>query len=269
MSEPYEAPAIVTFARELQFWRTNAGLNKKQLADALGFTDSYVGQVELCKNIPSEEFAEALDTYFKTNGLFGRLRERILETRQYSVIPPGFPEYLKCEHRAESLKNFNPTLVNGILQTEDYARAILGTNQSPDVAEELVQERMKRKEVLDRAHGYFVMDEAALNRIVGSPEIMLGQFRFFLDLMERPRIQLEVVPSTTGFYPGLGGEFYILGFEDGSSVVYTESSGEGLLIQDPVRIARHVLRYDSLRGRALPVDQSRTLIRRAIERLEA
>ncbi|REE97793.1 helix-turn-helix domain-containing protein [Thermomonospora umbrina] len=265
---PYEAPAIVTFARELEAFRTDAGLGKKELADILGFTDTYVGQIELCKNLPSQGFAEACDTYFKTNGSFQRLRERIMETRHTSLVPPGFPEYLNHEVRATSIKHFNPNLVSGLLQIEDYARTIIGAYQPADVVDKLVSDRLSRREVLDRAHAYFTMDESVLHRRVGRPEIMRRQLEFLLEKSERPNISIGIVPSSTGFYPGFGGEFFILGFEDGGSIAYTESSGEGLLIQEPARVARHVLRYDSMRDYVLPVDQSRTVIRQAMERLE-
>ncbi|MFC5749239.1 helix-turn-helix domain-containing protein, partial [Actinomadura rugatobispora] len=108
--EPYDAPAITTFATELEAWRTAAGLTKTALAQALGCTDAYVGQVELCKNLPSQEFAQDLDTYFKTNGLFHRLWKRIEETRHLSTLPPGFPQYLAYEANAETIRNVSPTL---------------------------------------------------------------------------------------------------------------------------------------------------------------
>ncbi|WP_242909662.1 helix-turn-helix domain-containing protein [Actinomadura terrae] len=268
-SEPYNAPTIITFGSEQTAWREAAGLTKRQLAEELGFDESYVGQIENFKNLPSEPYAEALDTFFKTNGVFGRLRKRILDTRHTSTLPPGFAEYLEHEARATSFKNFSPTLTNGVLQHEDYAREILSTYNPPDLLDQRVAERMKRKEVLEHAQVYFTMDETVLHRTVGNSQIMRRQLEFLLEISERPNVSIDIIPQSVGYYPGIGGEFYALGLEDGSSIAYTESSGEGLLIQDPVRVARHVLRYDSLRGHALPVSQSRELIRRVIERLEA
>ncbi|WP_169806812.1 helix-turn-helix domain-containing protein [Actinomadura macra] len=270
MSEPYDAPAIVTFARELQAWRNDAGLNKKQLADALGFTDSYVGQVELCKNIPSEEFAEALDTYFKTNGLFERLRTRILETRHYSVIPPGFPAYLKHEVRSDAIRNFSPNLVPGLLQSRGYAQTVLGANQVPEIVEQLLHERLKRQEIFNRdmpPRTWFLMDEAVLRRVVGSREVMREQLSHIMEFSERPTNMVHIVPLSVGFHDGLGGMFTILGFEDGTSVAYTESGGEGVLFTEPSRIAKHLVRYDLVRGYVLDVTESRALIRTVMEEL--
>jgi hypothetical protein len=78
---------------------------------------------------------------------------------------------------------------------------------------------------------------------------------------------VHVVPLSVGFHDGLGGEFSILGFGDGMSVAYTESGGEGVLITDPSRVARHVVRYDLIRGHAHDVEESRALIRTVMEEL--
>ncbi|MEU5880429.1 Scr1 family TA system antitoxin-like transcriptional regulator [Spirillospora sp. NPDC047279] len=266
-SEPSTAPAVITFARELEAWRTQAGLNKRELAKDLGYTDSYVGQIELCKNTPSQEFADDCDTFFKTNGLFRRLRERILDTRHLAALPPGFAQYLGHEATAVSIKNFSPILVPGLLQTEDYGRAVLSANQRPELTEQLLEERLNRRNILATAQAYFTVDEAVLHRVVGNPEIMCAQLEHILELAGRPTISIDVVPSSVGFYRGLSGMLILLGMEDGRSLAYTEASEEGILIVDPARVARHALLYDSVRGHALSVHESPVLIKRAIERL--
>jgi hypothetical protein len=269
-SEPYDAPAIVTFATELEAWRRAADLTKTGLSQRLGYTDSYVGQVELCKNLPSQKFAEDLDTYFETNGLFLRLWQRVDETQHLSSLPPGFPQYLDYESRAETIRNCNPNLVNGLLQTEGYARAILERTQIPDGVERLVAERIKRQEIFtgdNPPRTWFTMDEMVLRRIVGSRELMREQLAHLLEFSERPTNMVHVVPLNVGYHEGLGGEFYVLGLEDGTSVAYTESCGEGVLITKPPLVARRLVRYDLVRSHALPVQESRSLIKAAMEEL--
>ncbi|WP_412520511.1 helix-turn-helix transcriptional regulator [Actinomadura madurae] len=269
-SEPYEAPAIVTFARELEWRRKRAAHTKKELAEKLGFADSYVGQVELCKNLPSDDFAAALDTFFKSDGLFLRLLDRINETRHLTTLPPGFPEYLGYEERADFIRNFSPTLVPGVLQTEGYARAVLGASQRPDVADRLVRERLKRQEIFGNEkppRTWFIMDEMVVRRIVGNQEVMREQLAHILEFSARPTNLIHIVPFKVGFHDGLGGMFTILGFEDGASVVYTESGGEGILINDPSRVMRHVVRYDLVRGHVLDAEESRAMIAAVMEEL--
>ncbi|WP_165950506.1 helix-turn-helix transcriptional regulator [Actinomadura sp. GC306] len=269
-SEPYDGPAIVTFAKELEWRRKQAGLSKKDLAEKLGFADSYGGQVELCKNLPSEEFANALDTFFRVDGLFCRLWERINETRHVAVVPPGFSEYLGYEARANFIRNFSPTLVPGLLQTEGYARTVLGANQLPEIVDRLVQERLKRQEVLvgqNPPRTWFIMDEIVLRRMVGTSEVMREQLSHIIEFAESPTNMIHIVPFDVGFHDGLGGMFTILGFEDGMAVVYTESGGEGILINQPPRVTRHVVRYDLVRGHALPAAESLALMKAVLEEL--
>ncbi|XVQ10788.1 Scr1 family TA system antitoxin-like transcriptional regulator [Spirillospora sp. CA-255316] len=268
--EPYDAPAITAFATELEAWRTAAGLTKTALAQALGCTDAYVGQVELCKNLPSREFAQDLDTYFKTNGLFHRLWKRIDDTRHLSTLPPGFPQYLQYERHAETIRNVSPTLVDGLLQTEGYARTVFGSNQVPEKVERLLQERMERQRIFARPHPphtSFLMDEMVLRRIIGSREIMREQLAHLLEFSERPAVMLNIVPFDAGYHEGLGGIFTILSLRDGKGVAYTESCGEGVLITDRPSVARRLVRYDLVQGRALPVDRSRALIKTVMEEL--
>jgi transcriptional regulator with XRE-family HTH domain len=271
MSEPYSAPAVITFAKELQAWRKQAGLSKVELSKALGYTDSYIGQIELCKNLPSLEVAEAFDTYFKTNGLFVRLRERILETRHISLLPPGFAEYAKREGQASSIRSAWHALIDGILQTEDYARTVLGANQQPEIIEQLISERMKRKDIITRSgavSAWFVLDECALHRVVGSRAIMKAQLEHIMEVSELPNAMVMVIPNEVGFHIGLTGSFYVLGFESGTNSAYTESAGIGILIEDPPRVSGYLERFSLLQGHALPHGAaSRDRIKQVMEAL--
>ncbi|MEW2353672.1 helix-turn-helix transcriptional regulator [Spirillospora sp. NPDC029432] len=269
-TEPYDIPTVITFANELEAWRTEAGTTKTGLSEALGYTDSYVGQIELRKNLPSQKFAEDLDTYFKTNGLFLRLWRHIDETRHLSTMPPGFPQYLDYESRAATLRNFSPNLVNGLLQTESYARTVLGANEAPDNVEGLLQERMKRQDVFtdgNRPRTWFILDEAVLRRLIGSREIMREQLMHLLEFGERPTNMVQIVPLSVGYHEGLAGTFTVLGFQDGTSVAYTESAGEGVLINQPSRVAMHLVQFDLIRGHALHIEESRALIKTLMEEL--
>jgi Domain of unknown function (DUF5753) len=139
-----------------------------------------------------------------------------------------------------------------------------------DRVKELVGKRMERQALLHRDNPplvWLTIDEAILHRVIGSPEIMREQLESLLHISERPGTVLEVMPFRAGYHSGLGGDFTILGFADGSNAAYTESAGVGTLIHQPDKVADFVVRWDSLRGRALPIDESRAMIRTAMERL--
>ncbi|WP_165966842.1 helix-turn-helix transcriptional regulator [Actinomadura sp. 7K507] len=268
-SEPYDGPAIVTFAKELEWRRTQVGLSKKDLAEKLGFADSYVGQVELRKNLPSEEFAAALDTFFQVDGLFCRLWERINETRHLGILPPGFPEYLGYEEKANHIRVFSANLVSGLFQAEAYATTIINTIMGSG-AEKLVAERMERKSIFEREdppHTFLVLDESVIRRNVGGKEVMHDQLAYLLEVGRRERSQLQIVPHDAGYHAGLAGSFILLGFEDGPDVAYTESSGEGMLLKQRDRVTLQAVTWDLVQGHTLSGEESLAMIQDAMEQL--
>ncbi|GAA2149461.1 helix-turn-helix domain-containing protein [Actinomadura napierensis] len=267
-NEPYEAPAIQAFASELTAWREMTGLSKTELAETLGYTPQWIGQVEAAKSIPSKEFAQNLDTHFTTNGVFERQQKRIIETRHKSILPPGFTEYQEREAEANQIRGFDLMLIRGLLQTESYMRAIVGHDQDPDTAERLISERLKRQEILTREnppHVWFTMDEAALRRSIAGPDVMREQLAHLLAMGERHNVSIDIVPMDQRYYEGLTGSFTILDFTNAPEVAYTESAGQGVLIQDPRRVATFAVMYNSLRGDALRVEESRALITSVME----
>ncbi|MGI5164912.1 helix-turn-helix domain-containing protein [Spirillospora sp. CA-253888] len=255
-SVPYDNPAIVTFAKELEAWRCAAKLNKKELADLLGYTDSYVGQIELRKNTPSEDFARDLDTFFVTNGVFHRLWERIIDSRSAVTLPPGFLQYVEREKEAVSARVFCLALITGLFQTEGYAHAMISSAEK-HIADQLVAKRMERQSIVLREESpamiMFTVDETALRRVIGSREVQREQIQALLEASERPNVVINVVPQDSGYHPGLTESFTILGFGDGSHATYTESFGMGVLLEDPVLIAKFAIEYDVIRSHVLPV----------------
>jgi DNA-binding XRE family transcriptional regulator len=175
-SDPYEFPAIRAFAAELAAWRGE--LSKVELAETLGYTPQLIGQLEAGKNIPSRKFAEDVDTYFTTNGLFVRLWKLITETRHLATLPQGFPEFMAREAQASRMYAFEPSVIKGIFQTREYAYEVMKSGRSPDEIEQLVAKRMERQEILSRARPprvVAVFDEVAIKRQIGGRETMRGQ----------------------------------------------------------------------------------------------
>jgi DNA-binding XRE family transcriptional regulator len=266
--DPYEFPAIRAFAAELQAWR--GVMTKVELAEVLGYTPQLIGQIEAGKNIPSKKFAEDLDTYFETNGLFVRLWKLITESRHIAALPPGFPKFVEMERVASTMRVFSLALISGLLQTEEYAREILLTIQRPDEVDEFLASRMERQAILYRESPprfWFTFDERALRSMIGGPTVMRGQLEHLLEASKRPNIMLQVVPEDACAHAGLGGDLVLLSFENGPDVAYTESSGRGQLVEDAAGVADMQVRYDLIRGHARPVAESRKLIESILESL--
>lgn len=263
-----ENRARIFFGTELRRMREEAGLTGKQLADALGCTPQWISTMESGRKV-SEQSALDLDTYFHTGGHYFRLWKLAKEIEVQFILPPGFPEYLEYEKKATSYRIFSALLVNGLFQTENYTRSVLTTTDGAN-ASELAAKRMERQTILTREnppHIWLVLDEAVLRRTVGSPEVMSEQLNSLLSASERVNTMIQVIPNSSGYHAGLEGSFTILGFDDGLSLAYTESAGEGLLIEKPARVRDKVVRWDLLRGHALPVEESRATIRTVMESL--
>ncbi|MGK5558343.1 helix-turn-helix domain-containing protein [Actinomadura kijaniata] len=268
--EPYEEAAVRAFAAELSAWRTTANLTKRALAEAINYAEQYVGQIELSRRVPSPDFAAALDAYFQTNGVFARLWKRIDEAGETVVFPPGFPRYLELEAQAKVARVFCLMQVTGLLQTVDYAREVLLALQRPAAAERLLESRTRRQELLtkeDAPHLFVTLDERVLHSGIGGPETMRAQLAHLLKVSESRDVMIDVVPQEMGSYVGLEGSFTILGFENRADVAYTEAAGHGTVIEDPVRVADYRVRYDLIRGYALPIAESRRLIESIMEKL--
>ncbi|GGV14189.1 hypothetical protein GCM10010182_38440 [Actinomadura cremea] len=138
-----ENRARLFFGAELRRKREEAKLIRKKLADALGCTPQWIGTMESGRKI-SEQSTHDLDTYFKTDGMFHRLWKLATEVELHTGLPPGFPEYSEHEARANSIRAFSGFLVNGLFQTERYARTVLGRIEGSHV-DELVTKRLERQ----------------------------------------------------------------------------------------------------------------------------
>jgi DNA-binding XRE family transcriptional regulator len=269
-SDPHASPAIRAFANELTARREMAGHNKADLAALLGYTAQFIGQLEACKNVPSRKVAEDLETFFKTDGVFPRLWENINDTRNVAALPPGFADYLTRESHAAELRIYSALLVAGLFQTEGYARTVIGSSGA-DNTEDLVAKRLDRKLILQRQNPpriWLVLDEGVIRRTIGNPYVMAEQLRYLYELSQNPKHMVQVIPYHAGYHEGLGGSLTLLGFEDKPSVGYTESAGVGVLIEQTSGVADLTMRYDLLRGHALPIVESRLLLKDAMENYE-
>ncbi|MDR7279833.1 helix-turn-helix domain-containing protein [Catenuloplanes atrovinosus] len=159
--------------------------------------------------------------------------------RFHDILPSEYSYFLQYESAASILRSFEPSLVPGLLQTEEYARALYEsrtlTSDSEETKERRVQLRMQRQEILTRTEdfqAFFIMDEAVLHHEVGGPVIMLRQLRHIRTMIEKPNVDVRIVPFHRGAYTGLWGAFVVLEFPspDTNELVFIEHRGGGLTI---------------------------------------
>ncbi len=249
---------------ELRRARLAAGMSQDQLGRALNFSGDLVGKVETCDRAPTPAFAAGCDTVFPhLDGLFTRLVD--LARRWDGPYPQWFRDWVEAERDATSFRWWEPMLVPGLLQTTDYAHAILavGPETAPDQLDDLVAARLARQEILDRPKPpqlWVVIDESVLHRLIGSREVMHDQLTHLVESSRRPNITIQVVPSGVGAHAGLLGAFIVGEFETAPSILYAETAVEGQTMEKPALVARAALAFDRLRAEALPRTASRNLI---------
>jgi transcriptional regulator with XRE-family HTH domain len=269
--DPDPVSLIAHFGSELRTLRDEAELSRPQLGEVLGYTGQWIGQIELTKSNPSEQFAIDLDTYFKTGGLFFRLWKSIRRATNRRVLLPGFPRYLELEAEATLIRAFVTQVIPGLLQTESYTRAIMDRALAPGVLEERVATRMDQQAILqkeDPPKVLFVLDEAVLRRPAGGSKVMSEQLNRLAELAGSPHIDVRILPFSSVTYAGLDGTFHILRLGDGSEILYQEGPGIGQLIDDPAIVADCTVRFDLVMGESLPSSDSLKMILRAREGLE-
>ncbi|MFF1644262.1 helix-turn-helix transcriptional regulator [Streptomyces sp. NPDC058240] len=248
---------------ELRRQREAHGLKQGQLGDIIFCTGSLIGQIETAKKVPTRDFSERVDAALGTDGVFSRLVGLVLR----SQLPTWFQPYADMEARATYISTYQAQLVYGLLQTEEYARAVLATGM-PDDLEGLVAARMERQRILEREQPPLtvaILDEAALYRPIGGPEVMRNQLARLLDRTNRRWTEIQVLPFAAGEHASLDGSFTLMRFDKDPDIIYTEDLISGHMTACPDTIREAALRYARLQAAALSVEASAALIARVME----
>ncbi|MEW1721229.1 helix-turn-helix transcriptional regulator [Streptomyces sp. NPDC093109] len=257
---------LAFFGSELKRIRQGAGVSQDEAATRSHTTQSMISKVEAAKRVPSEELACDLDMAFGTGGHFARLYPLVI-TYAY---PSWFLPFVELEREATAMRVFESQIVPGLLQTEEYARAMLYAVR-PENLDGLIAARMTRQEVFERESSprtWFVMDENVLLRPIGGAAVMRHQLTRLLEQGRNPRCVIQVVPRTVPAHAGLAGPFTVLSFEEGADVLYVDGFSQGRTALDTHEIATATYSFDLLRAVALSPDESACLISAHLEGLD-
>jgi transcriptional regulator with XRE-family HTH domain len=263
---------------ELRAARQEAGLTQEQVAAAMEWSLLKVIRMETGSvGISTNDLRALLRQYQivdsdrtrELDALAQAAREHSWWSVYRDVAPTGLLQLIAYEAAACITRAFEPLLIPGLLQTEEYARAVIGQfmDGSPTRrVESLIELRMRRQELLNQADPpllFFILDEAVVRRLVGGEAIMRRQLRTLIDTASRPNITIEVVPFSVGAHPGLRGSFVALEFPDPADddVLYLESPQGDLISREaPEEILAYREEFESLRRISLgPEDSLRYL----------
>ncbi|MET9466357.1 helix-turn-helix transcriptional regulator [Streptomyces sp. NPDC006544] len=251
------------YGSELRRLREAAGLKQGQLGDIVFCAASLIGQIETARKVPTRDFSERIDAALGTGGVFSRLVGLVLR----SQLPTWFQAYAEMEARATYISTFQAQLVDGLLQTEAYARAVLGVRNPKDL-DAKVAARMERQRILGRENPplmWVVMSEAVLYQQIGGAKVMRDQLSHLLSLRTWEWAKVQILPFEAGAHAGLPGSFSLLRFDDDPDVVYTEDFVQGHMTANPQALREGSLRYDHLQAAALSVEDSAARIARVME----
>jgi len=190
------------------------------------------------------------------------------------TIPPYYADFIGLEADASYIKTWQPTTIPGLLQTPEYARAVMLSNPamvSPDKLDNFIGVRRERQARLTDgtdARLDAVIWEAALVTTVGSDEVQHGQLNRLLDLMGRPNISVQVLPLEAGDQASMSGSFVLFSFgsERAVTTVFVESLTSSTYLERADELAGYTLVFDALRSAALSQSASATRIRQHLER---
>jgi hypothetical protein len=204
-----------------------------------------------------------VDAALGTDGTFSRLVGLVLR----SQLPSWFQPYAEMEGRAVYISTFQAQLVDGLLQTHGYARAVLGLRDAREL-ESKVAARLDRQRVLSRDRPpttWVVLSEAVLHQEVGGRGVMQDQLSHLLTMRNRPWVKVQVLPFEAGAHTGMMGSFAHLRFDGDPDIIYTEDFVQGHMTANPDAVREGSLRYDQLQAAALSVEGSAALIARVME----
>jgi transcriptional regulator with XRE-family HTH domain len=257
------------FGPMLRYYRERAGLSRTELASQISKSVSLIQAIELGQRVATAEVTDDLERALTADGALSRLREEIGDGLGYQPYPSWFEDWVASERQARKLRWFEPMLIPGLLQTEDYARAIFRARfgMTDDEIDEKVAARLKRQEVLAREQPpalWVIVDEAVLRRPVGGRHVMRDQVGHLIDASRRPHVSIQVISSTVGAHRGLSaGAFIIADFEDAPSVGYQETACQGQFVERREDIETLADCWDTLVREALPWAASQALLEEA------
>ncbi|MGW3263972.1 helix-turn-helix domain-containing protein [Streptomyces sp. NPDC001056] len=249
---------VIAFGRQLKLLRVRAGLDRVEFGKRVGYSADTVASIEQGRRIPQARFIERADEVLGAEGLLTALKEE-LGRAQY---PAFFRDMARLESEAVTLHVYGALAIPGLLQTEDYARAVF-TMRRPLLDEETVEQRigarLARQEIFSRRPLptlSFVVEESVLRRPVGGRPVLRGQLEQILLIGQRRNVEIQVMPTDVQEHCGLAGPFTLIENRDGRRMAYVEVQRTSRLYTERAEVRDAEEQYGILRAQALTPRES-------------
>ncbi|MEU5640307.1 helix-turn-helix domain-containing protein [Streptomyces milbemycinicus] len=254
----YGADFLKFLGKQVKLFRERAGLTQPQLGEAIGYSEELVSSVEQGRRAPQPEFLDAADDVLDAFGVLRAAKEEVSKAR----LPAFFRGAARLEAQATEFHAYDSQVINGLLQTEDYARAIYRMRRpalDDEIIEQRVAARLARQELLSHRPSpvmSFVVEETALRRPLGGEEVLRGELGHLLSIGQMRNVELQVMPTNRKDHAGLGGPFALLEPKGRQLVAYSEVQGRGTLVTDRKAVRELEQRYGIIRAQALTPQDS-------------
>ena len=260
---------VAVFGRQLKRFRVRAGIERRDLGAATGYAPSTIAAFEQGRRIPPDQFIDKADEVLDAGGILREMKEEVRKA-QY---PAFFRDAAKLEGEAVELHVYATLVVPGLLQTEEYARAIFDMWRpllNEEEIEHRVAARLARQDVFARKPTplfSFVIDESVLRRPLGGKDVLRGQLEHILLAGDRKGVEIQVMPLDRQDNAGVDGPFIVLHRANGDHVAYMEAQGRSTMATGREETRGIESRYGIIRAQALTPRESMAFVERLLGEL--
>ncbi|MFG2206990.1 helix-turn-helix transcriptional regulator [Streptomyces sp. NPDC048638] len=252
--------------RQLKLWREEAGMRPAEFGEAMGYGPNLIYKIERGARIPRPEFLDKADGILGAGGKIAAMKEDVKRAR----YPKKVRELADWEAKAVELGAYGSHNLHGLLQTEEYARALFEMRRpaySPDEVSREVGARMARQSIFGRTPTpalMFVQEEVTLRRPIGGTMVLHRQLEHLLAVGQLRSVEIQVMPTDREDHAGMGGEIEVMKFGDGSVVGRPDDQFASRLIANPKENRLLELRYGIIRAQALTPRESLAFIEKVL-----
>lgn len=283
MPDSSDGPTIlrILLGSHLRRLREARGITARQAAAEIRASESKISRIELGRNAIREIDVLDLLTLYQVGGqereqllgLAERASRRGWWHRYHDILPEWFQAYVGMEEAARSIRMYEPQFIPGLLQTEEYAAAVISLGDFPleDAERHVVLRKERQRRFREgKLKLWVIVDEAALRRPVAGTDVQIDQLRYLLEQAKRPSLTLQVIPYGVGGHAAPAG-FSFLRFAEADlpDVVYVENLTSALYLDKPADVDRYLLALERLSVVAHEPERTPGILNRIISELEA
>ncbi|GAB2576151.1 helix-turn-helix transcriptional regulator [Streptomyces capparidis] len=259
-------PVVRAVGRQIKLWREAAGLKQAELGARIGYGEEMVGAVERGRRIPKPEFLDNADKALGAGGRISAMKGDVAEAR----YPKKVRDLARLEAEAVELGAYSNHNMHGLLQTEEYTRALFEMRRPSYTEDEIdrqVAARMARQHIFARTPLptlTFVQEEVTLRRPIGGKMVLRRQLERLLELGRLRHVEIQVMPTDREDHAGMAGELRVLKLNDGNTVGYSEAQLTSRVVSNPREVHVLEMRYGIIRAQALTPRESLAFIEKVL-----